>query len=204
MYQTNQFRTLQGSWGNCSSIHVSLMDSRVVIVTITVVEKNVPCEIVFYQRDRNVSMKTWRRVLHQDPLSDLSEHPAQLFPVLTRSRVSRLQLGQLYSLSMCSKEDCLRILARYQWNLQMASRYLLRLTQEERPVAGERPPGGAERRTWADSRLALEWMEAQLKRIVLKAGNSKRLKCFFYIFTVFADSFFYLNEFVGVYIFTLY
>uniref|UniRef100_A0A3Q2Y024 Tyrosine kinase, non-receptor, 1 n=1 Tax=Hippocampus comes TaxID=109280 RepID=A0A3Q2Y024_HIPCM len=35
----------------------------------------------------------------------------------------QLKMEQLYSLSLCSREDCLRILSRYQWNLQLASRY---------------------------------------------------------------------------------
>ncbi|KAI3376409.1 hypothetical protein L3Q82_016889 [Scortum barcoo] len=52
----------------------------------------------------------------------------------------QLKLEQLYSLSLCSKEDCLRILSRYQWNLQLASRYLIRWSQEERP------PNSTERR----------------------------------------------------------
>ncbi len=52
------------------------------------------------------------------------------------------QLEQLYSLSLCSREDCLRILSRYQWNLQLASRYLIRWSREDRPSTGERerPP----------------------------------------------------------------
>uniref|UniRef100_A0A3B4BHA4 non-specific protein-tyrosine kinase n=1 Tax=Periophthalmus magnuspinnatus TaxID=409849 RepID=A0A3B4BHA4_9GOBI len=35
-----------------------------------------------------------------------------------------LKLEQLYSLSLCSRDDCVRILSKYQWNLQLASRYL--------------------------------------------------------------------------------
>lgn len=60
----------------------------------------------------------------------------------------QLKLEQLYSLSLCSREDCLRILARYQWNLQLASRYLIRWSREERPGLGERerPQISAERR----------------------------------------------------------
>lgn len=42
------------------------------------------------------------------------------------------QLEQLYSLSLCSREDCLRILSRYQWNLQLASRQLIRFSREEK------------------------------------------------------------------------
>lgn len=49
-----------------------------------------------------------------------------LFPVW------RPQLEQLYSLSLCSREDCLRILSKYQWNLQLASRYLIRWSREEK------------------------------------------------------------------------
>ena len=43
-----------------------------------------------------------------------------------------LQLERLYSMSLCSKEDCVRILSKYQWNLEPASRYLLRMTREDR------------------------------------------------------------------------
>ncbi|XP_075906716.1 non-receptor tyrosine-protein kinase TNK1 [Nelusetta ayraudi] len=50
----------------------------------------------------------------------------------------QLKLEQLYSLSLCSKEDCLRILSRYQWNLQQASRYLIRFSQDERPAPSDR------------------------------------------------------------------
>ncbi|XP_056156314.1 non-receptor tyrosine-protein kinase TNK1 isoform X2 [Lampris incognitus] len=51
----------------------------------------------------------------------------------------QLKLEQLYSLSLCSREDCLRILSKYQWNLQLASRYLIRMTREDRPqVSAER------------------------------------------------------------------
>ncbi|XP_078132216.1 non-receptor tyrosine-protein kinase TNK1 [Sander vitreus] len=53
----------------------------------------------------------------------------------------QLKLEQMYSLSLCSKEDCLRILSRYQWNLQLASRYLIRWSGER-----ERPPVSTERR----------------------------------------------------------
>ncbi|KAK7909841.1 hypothetical protein WMY93_014525 [Mugilogobius chulae] len=43
-----------------------------------------------------------------------------------------LKLEQLYSLSLCSREDCARILSRYQWNLQLASRYLIRWSRDDR------------------------------------------------------------------------
>ncbi|XP_028330023.1 non-receptor tyrosine-protein kinase TNK1 isoform X2 [Gouania willdenowi] len=43
-----------------------------------------------------------------------------------------LKMEQLYSLSLCSKEDCIKVLNRYQWNLQLASRYLIRWYREER------------------------------------------------------------------------
>lgn len=58
----------------------------------------------------------------------------------------QLKLEQLYSLSLCSREDCLKILSRYQWNLQLASRYLIRMFKEERPAPGERPQISSERR----------------------------------------------------------
>uniref|UniRef100_A0A3P8T668 Tyrosine kinase, non-receptor, 1 n=1 Tax=Amphiprion percula TaxID=161767 RepID=A0A3P8T668_AMPPE len=58
----------------------------------------------------------------------------------------QLKLEHLYSLSLCSREDCLRILSKYQWNLQHASRYLIRSTRDDRPGERERPPISAERR----------------------------------------------------------
>uniref|UniRef100_A0A8C8BWV1 Protein kinase domain-containing protein n=1 Tax=Oncorhynchus tshawytscha TaxID=74940 RepID=A0A8C8BWV1_ONCTS len=39
----------------------------------------------------------------------------------------QLKMEQLHSLSLCSRDDCLRILSRYQWDLQLASRYLFRM-----------------------------------------------------------------------------
>jgi len=63
--------------------------------------------------------------------------------VVVVSPVPSPQWERLYSLSLCSKEDCVRILSRYQWNLQLASRYLIRLTREDRgPGPG---PGDRER-----------------------------------------------------------
>ncbi|XP_077400965.1 non-receptor tyrosine-protein kinase TNK1 isoform X1 [Vanacampus margaritifer] len=50
----------------------------------------------------------------------------------------QLKFEQLYSLSLCSREDCLRILTRYQWNLQLASRYLIRWSRDDRSASGER------------------------------------------------------------------
>ncbi|XP_053199478.1 non-receptor tyrosine-protein kinase TNK1 [Scomber japonicus] len=44
----------------------------------------------------------------------------------------QLKLEQLYSLSLCSRDDCLRVLSRYQWNLQSASRYLFRWSRDDR------------------------------------------------------------------------
>ncbi|XP_035530816.1 non-receptor tyrosine-protein kinase TNK1 [Morone saxatilis] len=60
----------------------------------------------------------------------------------------QLKLEQLYSLSLCSKEDCVRVLTKYQWNLQLASRYLIRWSREDRSGPGERerPTVSAERR----------------------------------------------------------
>lgn len=50
----------------------------------------------------------------------------------------QLKLEQLYSLSLCSREDCVKILAKYQWNLQAASRYLIRWSRDERTGPSER------------------------------------------------------------------
>ncbi|XP_060951771.1 non-receptor tyrosine-protein kinase TNK1 [Limanda limanda] len=60
----------------------------------------------------------------------------------------QLKFEQLYSLSLCSRDDCLRILSRYQWNLQGASRYLIRSSREDRTSSAERerPQFSAERR----------------------------------------------------------
>lgn len=60
----------------------------------------------------------------------------------------QLKLEQLYSLSLCSKEECVKILSKYQWNLQLASRYLLRWSREDRSGLSERdrPQISAERR----------------------------------------------------------
>ncbi|XP_059211114.1 non-receptor tyrosine-protein kinase TNK1 [Centropristis striata] len=60
----------------------------------------------------------------------------------------QLKLEQLYSLSLCSREDCLRVLTRYQWNLQLASRYLIRWSRDDRTTTGdrERAQVSAERR----------------------------------------------------------
>uniref|UniRef100_A0A4W5PKY4 Tyrosine kinase, non-receptor, 1 n=1 Tax=Hucho hucho TaxID=62062 RepID=A0A4W5PKY4_9TELE len=64
----------------------------------------------------------------------------------------QLKMEQLYSLSLCSRDDCVMILSRYQWNLQLASRYLIRMVREDRTGGkrkdGERgtPPAAMERR----------------------------------------------------------
>lgn len=60
----------------------------------------------------------------------------------------QLKLEQLYSLSLCSREDCVRILSKHQWNLQIASRYLIRWSRDDRMGQGERdrPQMSAERR----------------------------------------------------------
>ncbi|PWA28853.1 hypothetical protein CCH79_00012971 [Gambusia affinis] len=60
----------------------------------------------------------------------------------------QLKVKQLYSLSLCSAEDCMKVLEKHQWNLEHASRYLLWVTREDRLGAGERdrPQISAERR----------------------------------------------------------
>ncbi|KAM4713848.1 non-receptor tyrosine-protein kinase TNK1 isoform 2-T2 [Anableps anableps] len=60
----------------------------------------------------------------------------------------QLKLEQLYSLSLCSIENCVKILSKHQWNLEQASRYLIRVSREERVGASERdrPQISAERR----------------------------------------------------------
>ncbi|XP_041841495.1 non-receptor tyrosine-protein kinase TNK1 [Melanotaenia boesemani] len=64
-------------------------------------------------------------------------------PVRTEQQ---LKLEQLYSLSLCSREDCMKILSKYQWNLQQASRFLIRWHREERPNEKERAQISTERR----------------------------------------------------------
>ncbi|XP_047242950.1 non-receptor tyrosine-protein kinase TNK1 [Girardinichthys multiradiatus] len=39
----------------------------------------------------------------------------------------QLKIDQLYFLKMCSKEECVRILTRHNWNLQLSSIYLFRM-----------------------------------------------------------------------------
>ncbi|KAL6118592.1 tnk1 [Pungitius sinensis] len=58
----------------------------------------------------------------------------------------QLKLEQLYLLSLCSKEDCVKLLSRYQWNLQLASSHLMRWAQEERAGPGDRVSVSSERR----------------------------------------------------------
>ncbi|XP_063043454.1 non-receptor tyrosine-protein kinase TNK1 [Engraulis encrasicolus] len=43
-----------------------------------------------------------------------------------------LKIGQLYSMGLCSREDCNRILSRHKWDLEQSSRYLFRWAQEDR------------------------------------------------------------------------
>ncbi|XP_035639330.1 activated CDC42 kinase 1-like [Oncorhynchus keta] len=59
----------------------------------------------------------------------------------------QLKMEQLYSLSLCSRDDCVMILSRYQWNLQLASRYLIRMVREDRTGGGERKRKDGERGT---------------------------------------------------------
>lgn len=58
----------------------------------------------------------------------------------------QLKVEQLYSLSLCSVDDCLKILTKHQWNLQLASRYLIRVAREERVGERDRPQISTERR----------------------------------------------------------
>ncbi|XP_048883400.1 non-receptor tyrosine-protein kinase TNK1 isoform X2 [Brienomyrus brachyistius] len=39
----------------------------------------------------------------------------------------QLKVEQLYFMNLCSRDDCVNILTRYQWDLQQASRYVLKL-----------------------------------------------------------------------------
>uniref|UniRef100_A0A671W7F6 Tyrosine kinase, non-receptor, 1 n=1 Tax=Sparus aurata TaxID=8175 RepID=A0A671W7F6_SPAAU len=42
----------------------------------------------------------------------------------------QLKFEQLYRLGLCSREDCMRVLFKHQWNLEVASRYLIRWSRE--------------------------------------------------------------------------
>ncbi|XP_053537357.1 non-receptor tyrosine-protein kinase TNK1 [Ictalurus punctatus] len=44
----------------------------------------------------------------------------------------QLKAEQLYHMNQCSREDCHKILARYNWDLQMASRFVIRMATERR------------------------------------------------------------------------
>ncbi|KAB5579379.1 hypothetical protein PHYPO_G00194380 [Pangasianodon hypophthalmus] len=48
----------------------------------------------------------------------------------------QLKVEQLYYMNQCSREDCHKILARYNWDLQQASRFVIRMATERR---SERP-----------------------------------------------------------------
>lgn len=41
-----------------------------------------------------------------------------------------VQAEQLYHMNQYSREDCHKILARYNWDLQQASRFVLRMAKE--------------------------------------------------------------------------
>ncbi|XP_066536639.1 non-receptor tyrosine-protein kinase TNK1 [Hoplias malabaricus] len=42
----------------------------------------------------------------------------------------QLKTEQLYQMNQCSREDCYKILARYNWDLQQASRFLIRMIRD--------------------------------------------------------------------------
>ncbi|XP_076828320.1 non-receptor tyrosine-protein kinase TNK1 [Brachyhypopomus gauderio] len=51
-------------------------------------------------------------------------------PVLAQQQ---LKTEQLYQMNQCSREDCQKILARYNWDLQAASRFLIRMWRDSVP-----------------------------------------------------------------------
>ncbi|XP_041738396.2 activated CDC42 kinase 1-like [Coregonus clupeaformis] len=57
----------------------------------------------------------------------------------------QLKMEHLYSLSLCSRDHCAMILSRYQWDLEQASRYLIRMVREDRTGGGERKRRDGER-----------------------------------------------------------
>uniref|UniRef100_A0AAR2LV92 Protein kinase domain-containing protein n=1 Tax=Pygocentrus nattereri TaxID=42514 RepID=A0AAR2LV92_PYGNA len=42
----------------------------------------------------------------------------------------QLKTEQLYHMNQCSREDCFKILSRYNWDLQLASRFLIRMARD--------------------------------------------------------------------------
>lgn len=94
--------------------------------------------VTIEEADMALQRNEWNPVRAQQQLKVgryLVTHHISLFFAFYSTAFScfcRPQLEQLYSLSLCSREDCLRILSRYQWNLQLASRYLIRWSREEK------------------------------------------------------------------------
>ncbi|XP_048040059.1 non-receptor tyrosine-protein kinase TNK1 [Megalobrama amblycephala] len=50
----------------------------------------------------------------------------------------QLKTEQLYYMNQCSREECQKILARYNWDLQVASRYICRLAKDRERTAVDR------------------------------------------------------------------
>ncbi|XP_030636356.1 non-receptor tyrosine-protein kinase TNK1 [Chanos chanos] len=50
----------------------------------------------------------------------------------------QLKTDQLFFMNVCSREDCHKILSRYKWDLQLASRHVLRKNRDEREVYDRR------------------------------------------------------------------
>lgn len=56
----------------------------------------------------------------------------QIHIAFTHPLLCSIQAEQLYHMNQCSREDCHKILARYNWDLQMASRFVIRMATERR------------------------------------------------------------------------
>ncbi|KAK7170645.1 hypothetical protein R3I94_000748 [Phoxinus phoxinus] len=50
----------------------------------------------------------------------------------------QLKTDQLYYMNQCSREDCQKILSRYNWDLHVASRYVFRLVKDREGTAADR------------------------------------------------------------------
>lgn len=56
----------------------------------------------------------------------------QIHIALTHPLLCSIQAEQLYHMNQCSRDDCHKILARYNWDLQQASRFVIRMATDRR------------------------------------------------------------------------
>lgn len=62
------------------------------------------------------------------------------------------QTDQLYYMNQCSREECQKILARYNWDLHVASRYVFRLVKDRERTAPDRRG----ERVWRKTMLSIK------------------------------------------------